>query len=352
MIIESIKWIGDIPDGKVELIDQTQLPEEYVTLSRDNYLDIANDIKRLAVRGAPAIAIAGAFGVVLGIQKSKANNYREFESEFKNAADVVVSTRPTAVNLSWAIGRLINKFNENKNESIPEIKELLLKEALDILEEDQTLCAQIGEYGREIIKDGSTILTHCNTGALATGGAGTAISILYRAHIDGKRIKVFADETRPLLQGARLTAWELMQYGIDVTLICDSAAACVMKSREVDCVITGADRIAANGDSANKIGTYGLSILAKEHNIPFYIAAPFSTFDSACKHGDSIEIETRDDSEVAEFNEKRCAPPGVKVYNPAFDVTPEKNITAFITDKGVIYPPFEKNINERLFENG
>ncbi len=346
MEIEAVKWIGSIPDGRIELIDQTKLPREFVKLSRENYLDVANDIKRLAVRGAPAIAIAGAFAVVLGIQKSSAKDHNEFESELSNIIDTLSSTRSTAVNLSWALGRMFNKYKDNKNEQISNIKQIFLDEAKNILNEDRMLCKKIGESGQELIKDGDAILTHCNTGALATGGTGTAISIFYHAHKMGKKIKIYADETRPLLQGARLTAWELMNYGIDVALICDSAAALVMKQGLVDCVITGADRVALNGDTANKIGTYGLSLLAKSHDIPFYVAAPFSTFDLSINNGDSIIIEERDISEITEYFGKPTAPKDVNVYNPAFDVTPRNNITAFITDKGVIRPPFEENIKK------
>ena len=344
MNIQSVKWTGDIPDGVVDLIDQTRLPDELIILKRDNYIDIAEDIKRLAVRGAPAISIAGAFGAVLGIQKSKAENYTDFENEFQHVTDVLKKTRHTAVNLFHAIDRMHKTCASNSNRPVPEIKQYLLKEAKSILKEDIELCGRIGLHGQEIIKNNSAILTHCNTGALAAGGAGTAISIIYHAHKAGKKIKVFAGETRPLLQGGRLTAWELLQYGIDVTLICDSAAGLVMKQGMIDCVITGADRIARNGDTANKIGTYALSVLAKAHEIPFYIAAPFTTFDPECENGNFIIIEERAKIEVTEYYGKRIAPESVNVYNPAFDITPAENITAFVTDKGLIYPPFGKNI--------
>lgn len=284
----------------------------------------------------------------MGIWRSEARSYDEFKAELDRVADYLATSRPTAVNLFWALDRMREAAERNKDKPIPELKKLLLKEALDIIEEDKRICRAIGRNGARLLPDECTVLTHCNAGGLATADYGTALGVIYAAVEMGKRIKVFADETRPLLQGARLTAWELMQGGIEVTLICDNTAAYVMKQGLVDCVIVGADRIAANGDTANKIGTYNLAVLAKEHGIPFYVAAPSSTFDLTLESGDQIPIEERSPEEVTCPFGRRIAPEGVKVYNPAFDVTPARLITAIITEKGVIRQPLHENIPKIL----
>lgn len=345
MPLETIRWNRR---GWIELIDQTLLPNELRYIACRTVEEVREAIKTLRVRGAPAIGIAGALGVVLGIWGSEARSYDEFKAELDQVADYLATSRPTAVNLFWALDRMRRAAERNKDKPIPELKKLLLREALDIIEEDKRICRAIGRNGARLLPDECTILTHCNAGGLATADYGTALGVIYAAAEMGKRIKVFADETRPLLQGARLTAWELMRNGIDVTLICDNTAAYVMRQGLVDCVIVGADRIAANGDTANKIGTYNLAVLAKEHGIPFYVAAPSSTFDLTLESGDQIPIEERSPEEVTCPFGRRIAPEGVKVYNPAFDVTPAHLITAIITEKGVIRQPLERNISETL----
>jgi methylthioribose-1-phosphate isomerase len=334
MPLPTIEWY----DGKVKLIDQTLLPNELKYIECTNVDELWEAIKVLRVRGAPAIGIAGALGTVLGIWDSKAKSYSEFIEQLDKVTSYLAMSRPTAVNLFWALNRMKIVADSNNDKDIPQLKEILLAEAQRIIDEDKVMCRAIGKYGAELIKDGDTILTHCNAGGLATADYGTALAVMFTAYEQGKRIKVFADETRPLLQGARLTAWELMQAGIDVTLICDNMAGQVMKEGKINCVIVGADRIAANGDTANKIGTYGVAILAKEHKIPFYVAAPTSTFDLRLATGDLIPIEQRKAEEITEGFGKRTAPQGVKVYNPAFDVTPARLIDAIITEKGVISP--------------
>ena len=334
MPLPTIEWY----DGKVKLIDQTLLPNELKYIECTNVDELWEAIKVLRVRGAPAIGIAGALGTVLGIWNSEAKNHSEFIEQLDKVTSYLAMSRPTAVNLFWALDRMKAVADANNDKDIPQLKELLLTEAQKIIDEDKVMCRAIGKYGAELIKDGDTILTHCNAGGLATADYGTALAVMFTAHEQGKRIKVFADETRPLLQGARLTSWELMQAGIDVTLICDNMAGQVMKEGKINCVIVGADRITANGDTANKIGTYGVAILAKEHKIPFYVAAPTSTFDLKLATGDLIPIEQRKAEEITEGFGKRTAPHGVKVYNPAFDVTPARLIDAIITEKGVISP--------------
>lgn len=342
MPVTTIEW----SDGKVRMIDQTQLPEKLVYLEIDEVSVLAEAITSLRIRGAPAIGIAGAFGMVLGIQHFDGNDRGVFLKELNQTADYLNATRPTAVNLSWAINRMQKVAEENQNHSIDELKEQLLKEALTIWEEDREICRRIGRHGAKLIDDGFRVLTHCNTGALATADYGTALGVIFAADNDGKKVSVFADETRPLLQGARLNVWELMNEGIDVTLITDNTAAFVMQQKKVDCVIVGADRIAANGDTANKIGTYNVAVLAEKHAIPFYVAAPYSTIDFEIKGGSEIPIEERKAEEVTEGFGKRTAPKGTKVYSPAFDVTPNELITAIITEEGVIQPPFEINLRK------
>lgn len=340
MAISTIEW----DNGRIKLIDQTLLPNEFKQIYCDDLASIWEAIKSLRVRGAPAIGIAAALGAVLGIWNSKAENYDEFERELKTATDYLATSRPTAVNLFWALDRMTNTAEKYKHLSIPDLKIRLLMEAEEIIEEDKVMCRAIGQHGMSLLKENDTILTHCNAGGLATSDYGTALAVMFSAHDAGKKIKVFADETRPLLQGARLTTWELMQAGIDVTLICDNMAAQVMKEGKIQCVIVGADRIAANGDTANKIGTYNVAILAKAHEIPFYVAAPTSTLDFALETGAEIPIEERAAEEITEGFGKLTAPEGVKVYSPAFDVTPASFVTAIITEKGIARAPFIESL--------
>jgi methylthioribose-1-phosphate isomerase len=337
MPIPTIEWA----DGRIHLIDQTLLPNEFHQIYCDDVESVWEAIKSLRVRGAPAIGIAGALGAVLGIWKSKATNYADFAAELKKVTDYLATSRPTAVNLFWALKRIEQTAEKHKDLEIEQLKGVLLDEAQSIIEEDRAKCRAIGQHGLDLLRNGDTILTHCNAGGLATSDYGTALAVMFSAHESGKNISVYADETRPLLQGSRLTAWELMQAGIDVTLICDNMAAQVMKEGKIQCVIVGADRIAANGDTANKIGTYNVAILAKAHDIPFYVAAPTSTLDLSLKTGDLIPIEQRAAEEVTEGFGSRTAPEGVKVYSPAFDVTPAHLITAIITEKGIAYPPYK-----------
>ncbi len=340
MAMSTIEWA----DGKIKLIDQTLLPNELKHIYCDDLSSIWEAIKSLRVRGAPAIGIAGALGAVLGIWSTNAKNYDDFASELKSATEYLATSRPTAVNLFWALDRITKTAEENSQLTIPDLKERLLAEAEEIIEEDKAMCRAIGQHGMSLLKENDTILTHCNAGGLATSDYGTALAVMFSAHNAGKNIKVFADETRPLLQGARLTTWELMQAGIDVTLICDSMAAQVMKEGKIQCVIVGADRIAANGDTANKIGTYNVAILAHAHEIPFYVAAPTSTLDFALETGDEIPIEQRSAEEVTEGFGKVTAPEGVKVYSPAFDVTPASLVSAIITEKGIARAPFTDSL--------
>ena len=344
MPINTIEW----NNNKVKLIDQTLLPNKLSYVYCKDVRSLWHAIRTLKVRGAPAIGIAGALGAVLGIQKSNASTYKDFERELRKVTRYLASSRPTAVNLSWALDRMERVAKENSSKDIPAIKVLLLKEALKIIEEDKEISRKMAEYGAKLLDNGDTVLTHCNAGGLATADYGTALGVIYKAKEMAKHIRVYADETRPLLQGSRLTAWELMKNGIDVTLICDNMAAEVMKEGRIDKVIVGADRIAANGDTANKIGTYGVALLARAHNIPFYVVAPASTFDLTLKSGDEIPIEERGKNEIIAGFGKRTAPHNVKVYNPAFDVTPAKLITAIVTEKGILRPPYKKSISQMV----
>lgn len=331
-------------DGVLRLIDQTKLPTQKVYVECTTYIEVAEAIKNMIVRGAPAIGVTAAYGLAIGARSVKTQSKSEFFTNIEQICNILRSTRPTAVNLFWAIDRVYKTALYNKEKSLNEIKEAILNEAVKMDCEDVETNKAIGRNGLSLIKDNYTILTHCNAGALATCDYGTALGVIRAAHDAGKNITVFADETRPYLQGARLTAWELVQDGIPVTLICDNMAGHFMKSGSIDCVIVGADRIAANGDTANKIGTYSLAVLAHENKIPFYIAAPVSTIDFLTESGDSIPIEERSSSEVTQIMGVQIAPYGVKVANPSFDVTPNKYISAIITEKGIIYPPFKDNI--------
>ena len=336
----TIEWV----DGRVRLIDQTLLPNEFKQIYCDDVGAVWEAIKMLRVRGAPAIGVAAALGTVLGVWNSTAESFQEFEVELNRVTDYLATSRPTAVNLFWALDRMKRTANEYQDVEICVLKQHLLQEALAIIAEDQQMCRSIGRYGAELIDDGDTILTHCNAGGLATSDYGTALAVMFAAHDDGKHIHVYADETRPLLQGARLTTWELMNAGIGVTLICDSMAAQVMKEGRIQRGVVGADRIAANGDTANKIGTYSVAILAHRHQIPFYVAAPTSTLDFSLATGDLIPIEERGAEEITEGFGKRTAPDGVEVYSPAFDVTPADLISAIVTEKGIVGPPFDRNL--------
>jgi methylthioribose-1-phosphate isomerase len=347
---ETLSWTGG-PDGCLSLIDQTLLPVEFRMIECRDVETVWRAIKTLQIRGAPAIGIAAAYGVVIGVQQAAGAGDEAFFQRLVQVADYLAASRPTAVNLFWALERMKRLAERHRGRKQPgEIAAALLEEARAIHEEDRQMCRAIGRHGAALLGDGQGVLTHCNAGGLATADYGTALAVIYAAAESGKRIAVYADETRPLLQGARLTAWELRQRGLDVTLICDSMAAQVMREGRVQSVITGADRIAANGDTANKIGTYGVALLAAAHGIPFYVAAPSSTFDLSLASGDSIPIEQRDPREITHGFGRQTAPEGIKVYNPAFDVTPARYIRALICERGVIQPVTRERIAEVLGE--
>lgn len=334
MPVSTIEWVG----GGARIIDQTKLPHKLVYSDIKDVRSMWKAIKSLKVRGAPAIGVAGAFGVLLGIKNVRAESYKEFKKNLGSVIRYLGTSRPTAVNLFWALERMEACAEKNAKRPLPKIKECLLREAFRIMKEDRRVSRQMASNGAKLVKNGDRVLTHCNAGGLATVDYGTALGVLFKAKEQGKKIKVFADETRPLLQGARLTTWELMRKKIDVTLICDNAAASLMKKKKIDKIFVGADRIAKNGDVANKIGTYNLAVLAKFHKIPFYVVAPISTFDFKLSSGDDIPIEERNADEVREVLGKSIAPRKVKVYNPAFDVTPHRLITAIVTEKGIVKP--------------
>ncbi|MCC6123439.1 MAG: S-methyl-5-thioribose-1-phosphate isomerase [Pirellulales bacterium] len=340
---ETLKWIGGV-DGCLRMIDQTRLPVEFAEIDCRDAAAVWEAIKMLRVRGAPAIGIAAAYGVCVGLQTVLDADEPAFFRRLRETVEYLASSRPTAVNLFWALKRMETKADSLRGRPVRKIAESLLTEARAIHEEDRQMCRAIGRHGAELLRDGQGVLTHCNAGGLATADYGTALAVFYSAAESGKTLHVFADETRPLLQGARLTAWELQQRGIDVTLICDSTAAQVMREGKVQAVVTGADRIAANGDAANKIGTYCLAVLARAHDLPFYIAAPSSTFDLSISSGAEIPIEQRDPREITHGFGRQTAPDGIQVYNPAFDVTPAELIAAIICEKGVIRPVNEKTI--------
>lgn len=345
---ETLRWEGDT-DGALWLIDQTRLPLEMRECCCSTVEDVWNAIKSLKVRGAPAIGLAAAYGVVIGMRHANATDAAALAKSLDEVVAYLGTSRPTAVNLFWALERMARRGRSLLGKTAPaDMLTALLNQARTLHEEDRSICRAIGRHGAPLLHDGMGILTHCNAGWLAASEYGTALSALYAAQDEGKRLHVYVDETRPLLQGARLTAWELMQRGLDTTLICDSMAAQVMREGRIDAVITGADRIAANGDTANKIGTYGLATLAQAHHIPFYVAAPQSTFDLSLDHGDQILIEERDSGEITHGLGKQTAPNHVKVYNPAFDVTPAELITALITEHGVIKPVAANTIHEAI----
>ncbi|HNR04396.1 MAG TPA: S-methyl-5-thioribose-1-phosphate isomerase [Bacillota bacterium] len=343
--MRSVKW----ENNELIILDQTKLPDTTEFIKLDKAEDVWDAILHLKVRGAPAIGIAAAYGLCVAMRDTGAKSHEEFMTELKKNSQYLASSRPTAVNLFWALRRMERAAFDNKNKTVEELKEILIREANAIRDEDESMCRAIGENALTLFHDGMTVLTHCNAGGLATAMYGTALAPIYLAKEKGWDIKVFADETRPLLQGARLTAWELMQAGVDVTLICDNMAAAVMAKGLIDAVIVGCDRVAANGDTANKIGTYGLAVLAKAHNIPFYTAGPTSTIDIETPSGNEIPIEERKPDEITCGLGRRTAPLGVKTYNPAFDVTPHELITAIITEKGVVRQPYDEGIR-KLFE--
>lgn len=348
-MIKTVEWT----DEGVRMLDQRLLPTEETYLTLRSYEEVAEAIKKMVVRGAPAIGVSAAMGLALGAKQSVGTAVSDLEFDFDYMCDVMSQTRPTAVNLFWAIERMRARLRRAKAETddVEELKQQLVDEARKIFDEDIESNRNLGRFGGELIADGTTILTHCNAGALATAGDyGTALGVVRGARDAGKRVAVIADETRPFLQGARLTAWELSKDEIPVTLITDNMAGHVMKQGKVDVVVVGADRIAANGDTANKIGTYMVAVLAKQHDIPFYVAAPISTIDLSLESGEEIPIEERDTREVTHIREQRLAPEGIEVQNPAFDVTPHELIAAIITDKGVARPPYNESLR-RLVES-
>jgi methylthioribose-1-phosphate isomerase len=341
-MIKTIEWVGEA----VRMIDQTRLPTEKVFVDCLTIEDVDRAIKTMIIRGAPAIGVAAAMGVSLGADAISAGDFAGFYSELEKKCAQLAKSRPTAVNLAWGIDRMKQVARDGKDLSIPELKKRLREESQTICDEDIAANQAMGAFGQTLIADGNHVLTHCNAGALATAGFGTALGVIRATVNAGKKINVLANETRPFLQGARLTVWELMEDDIPVKLITDSMAGHFMQKNEVDVVVVGADRIAANGDVANKIGTYMVAILAKNHNIPFYVAAPISTLDMSLPSGKEIPIEERSADEVTTINNKRMAPVGADVAHPAFDVTPNALVTAIITDKGIARPPFTESLKK------
>jgi methylthioribose-1-phosphate isomerase len=339
----TIEW----REGAVVMIDQRKLPGREIYVRCETAAEVARAIRSMVIRGAPAIGVAAAMGLALGMRRSKATGTARFAVEFQKTCDLMAATRPTAVNLFWAIERMkhVVAASVQAGKSVPEIQDRLEAEALAIHDEDVASCRAIGAAGAAFVPDGARVLTHCNAGALATAGFGTALGVIRGAIEQGKTISVFADETRPFLQGARLTAWELVREGVPTTVITDSMAGALMRGGLVDLVVVGADRIAANGDVANKIGTYAVAVLARHHGVPFYVAAPFSTVDLCTPDGSGIPIEERPSREVTEISGSRVVPEGAGVRNPAFDVTPNALVTAIITDRGTALPPFDESLS-------
>jgi methylthioribose-1-phosphate isomerase len=341
-MLPTIAWKDDV----IVMVDQRKLPSAEVYVQCKSANDVAKAIKTMVIRGAPAIGVAAAMGIALGMGRSKHTGTRQFAAEFQKTCDLMAGTRPTAVNLFWAIERMKRGFAAGAlaGESVDQLKARLRADASQIHDEDVASCRAIGTHGATLVPDDARILTHCNAGALATAGYGTALGVIRGAIEAGKRVKVLADETRPFLQGSRLTAWELMKDGIDTTVITDSMAGALMRDEQIDLVVVGADRIAANGDTANKIGTYTVAVLAREHGIPFYVAAPWSTIDLSTADGSAIPIEERHRKEVTHVGGSQVAPDGAQIRNPAFDVTPHRFITAIITERGIFHSPFEKTL--------
>jgi methylthioribose-1-phosphate isomerase len=338
--IQTMRWL----DGKFQMIDQRILPNKFEYITYDSAESVAEGIRTMVVRGAPAIGCAAAFGIALEGIKLHRDRNNDYLEKFQKAFKVLAESRPTAVNLFWALEKMQRLLNENITLSLEELSKKLLLEAIDIMEGDISINKAMGAYGAELLKDGDTVLTHCNAGALATAGHGTALGVIRSAVQQGKKINVIADETRPFLQGARLTSWELIQDNIPVTLITDNMSGYLMSKGEINAIVVGTDRVAANGDVANKIGTYMVAVLAKKHNIPFYVACPISTIDMSCESGDLIPIEERESNEVTGYRDNQWAAKGVKVRNPSFDVTPADLVTALITEKGIIYNPNKDNL--------
>jgi len=339
-MIKTLEWT----DAGVRFIDQTKLPTEEVYVTCKNYEEVAEAIRTMIVRGAPAIGVAAAMGVALGANQSTAQTIPDFNRDFDAICNTLAGTRPTAVNLFWAIRRMREKLEELSGESVDQIKKGLVAEAQRVLIEDIAANEAMGRHGAVLLPSSGGVLTHCNAGALATAGYGTALGVIRAAVDSGKKLSVYADETRPFLQGSRLTAWELMKDGIPTTLIADNMAGAIMRQGKIDAVIVGADRIAANGDVANKIGTYTVAVLAKEHGIPFYVAAPISTIDLNTPDGSRIPIEQRASTEVTHLAGRQIAPDDVRVENPAFDVTPSKYVTAIVTERGVARAPYQESL--------
>ena len=343
----TIEWVGGL-DGHVALIDQTLLPAELSILHINDVAVLWEAIRTLRIRGAPAIGIAAAMGVVLGVRNHSGTDRSSFDAQLRDTCDYLAGSRPTAVNLTWALRRMSELAESLADRPVDEVKAALLDEARAIRDEDAAMCRAIGEMGQQLIPDGGAVLTHCNAGGLATAEYGTALAPMYAAHQRGRPFRVYADETRPLLQGARLTAWELQRAGVDVTVICDNMAGALMQADKIDLVITGADRIAANGDVANKIGTYSVAVLAHAHGIPFYVAAPSSTFDLTLSSGGEIPIETRDPNEIRRGFGKLTAPADVPCETRAFDVTPARLVRAIITERALIEPVDSQTIAAAL----
>ncbi len=341
-MIKTLEWT----DAGVRFIDQTKLPTEETYVTCKTYEEVADAIRTMIVRGAPAIGVTAAMGVALGVRNSQANNLADLKRDLVRISEVLAGTRPTAVNLFWGIRRMNEKFNEVSSRPIPEIKKTLIAEAQRVLDEDIAANQAMGRHGAVLLPSIGGVLTHCNAGALATAGYGTALGVIRAAVESGKKLNVFADETRPFLQGSRLTAWELMKDDIPTTVIADNMAGAIMRQGKINAVVVGADRIAANGDVANKIGTYSVAVLAKEHGIPFYVAAPYSTIDLEMADGSQIPIEQRSATEVTHLAGKQITPDGVRVENPAFDVTPHRYVSAIITERGVRREPYTESLRE------
>ena len=341
-MLPTIDWQDDV----IVMVDQRKLPSQELYVRCRSSQEVARAIRTMVIRGAPAIGVAAAMGIALGMRRSSAKGTRQFAVEFQKICDMMAATRPTAVNLFWAIDRMKRAFAEGAQagESADELSNRLEREARSIHDEDVASCRAMGAFGADVVPDGARVLTHCNAGALATAGYGSALGVIRAAVERGKKIAVFADETRPFLQGARLTAWELIRDGIHTTVITESMAGPLMRAGEIDMVVVGADRIAANGDTANKIGTYTVAVLANEHKIPFYVAAPLSTIDLATTDGDHIPIEERDKREITHIGSARLTPEGANIRNPAFDVTPHRYIAGIITETGIIRPPYSESL--------
>lgn len=339
-MIKTVEWT----DGGVRFIDQTRLPTEEIYVVCCDYREVAAAIRNMIVRGAPVIGVSAAMGVALGVRDSKAETHEQLRLEFDQICNTLAATRPTAVNLFWAIQRMRDRFEQLAGESVTEIRKTLIDEAQQMYLADIAACKALGRNGAVLMPSSGGVLTHCNAGALATCGYGTALGVVRAAFDSGKKIHVFADETRPFLQGSRLTAWELMKDGIPTTVISDNMAGMMMKQGKIQAVVVGADRIAANGDVANKVGTYTVAVLAREHGIPFYVAAPWSTIDLTTPDGDHIPIEQRAATEVTHVAGKQIAPDGVRVENPAFDVTPHRYVTAIITERGIAKSPYSATL--------